>query len=64
MDGEIFEYVGECCICNEPVDIDDMGNCDFCGGVFHWGNCGSWHEWKSKHQCESCREYEEKKASA
>ena len=51
---EDFEYCGECCVCTEPVDLQDMGNCKTCGGVFHWGKCGEWNG--SEHQCNSCKE--------
>lgn len=53
-----FEYVGECCVCEEPVDCGDMGNYHKCGQVFHWGECGGWGA--SEHECDTCREPEKK----
>jgi|AZII01.1.fsa_nt_gi hypothetical protein len=49
---EDFEYCGECTVCNEPVDLSDMGNCSECGSVFHWGDCGTWNN--GQHMCQNC----------
>lgn len=51
---EDFEYCGECCVCGEPVDHSDMGNCGDCGQVFHWGGCGEWGN-GSQHECNECK---------
>ena len=56
-----MEYCGECVVCDEPVEHSDMGNCGTCGGVFHWGDCGSWHDDKSEHACKTCNDYDKKK---
>jgi hypothetical protein len=53
-----MEYCGDCCVCEEPVDHHDMGNCGDCGQVFHWGNCGSWGV--HAHQCDTCKEEQTK----
>ena len=49
-----FEYVGDCSVCDEPVDLDDMGNCEMCKRVFHWGLCGTWNN--GQHMCNECIE--------
>ncbi len=51
--GEI-EYVGHCCVCDEPVDHSEMGNCVECGCVFHWSYCGGWGD--TGHICDNCKE--------
>jgi len=51
---EDYCYCGECIVCDESVELDDMGNCGECGGVFHWGSCGSWHPDKFEHCCNDC----------
>lgn len=49
-----FEYCGECSVCDEPVDHGDMGNCESCHQIFHWGECGGWEG--DKHMCNTCKE--------
>ena len=53
-DFEDFCPVGECCVCGEPVVLNEMGNCGTCGGVFHWSLCGEWGD--SEHECNKCKE--------
>lgn len=48
-----MEYCGECRVCDEPVDLKDMGACATCGNVFHWGQCGEWGP--DGHECEECK---------
>lgn len=54
---EDFEYIGNCCVCHDPVDFNKGSQCEFCGGVFHWSYCGSWHE--GKHSCSNCNDIED-----
>ncbi|HAS6603873.1 TPA: hypothetical protein NJ322_004343 [Vibrio parahaemolyticus] len=51
MHGDI-EYCGDCVVCDDPVDLSDMGACKSCGGAFHWGQCGEWHG--NEHTCSNC----------
>jgi len=51
-DAENFCYVVDCCVCDIPVDIGEMGICETCGAVFHWGECGSWYD--GEHCCQNC----------
>lgn len=52
-DMENFEYCGDCCVCGEPVDHSEMGNCGECNSVFHWGECGEWGN--REHECNNCK---------
>jgi len=49
---EDFEYCGDCCVCDEPVDETGSGVCGECGSVFHWTACGGWAG--AKHRCDNC----------
>lgn len=51
---EDFEYCGDCPVCGEPVDLEDMGVCHICKQAFHWGDCGDWGV--SEHVCNECKE--------
>ncbi|EHK2883961.1 hypothetical protein J7H88_003583 [Vibrio parahaemolyticus] len=47
-----LEYCGDCCVCDEPVDLSEMGACKSCNNTFHWGDCGEWHN--GQHTCHNC----------
>ena len=49
-----MDYVGECPVCEEPVDESDAGYCAMCGCAFHWGSCGEWHG--NEHYCNNCND--------
>ncbi len=44
--------VGECCVCEEPLDHSDAGFCDDCGAAFCWSGCGGWGP--DGHRCNNC----------
>ena len=39
-----------CCVCNEPLDPDNMSQCRFCGGYFHMA-------WSAEAQVKECGHY-------
>ncbi len=47
-----LEYCGDCCVCDEPVGLSEMGACKSCNNTFHWGDCGEWHN--GQHTCHNC----------
>jgi hypothetical protein len=55
-DPEDMMPVGDCCVCGEYLDHLDMGNCENCGGAFHWNECGGWGGFGENRQlCSVCK---------
>ncbi len=54
---EDFCYVGDCCVCDEPVDESKAGYCGECGQPFCWSNCGGWGS--REHVCNNCKTEDE-----
>ena len=52
-----MEFIGECCVCEELLDLEDAGFCEYCGEAFCWSNCGDWYN--GVHCCENCKEEED-----
>lgn len=46
--------VGDCVVCNAPLDHSDAGFCKRCGGAFCWSRCGGWYG--DEHECDNCNE--------
>ena len=51
--------IGNCVVCDEPLDHSDAGFCGDCGGAFCWSCCGGWGP--SKHRCDNCGGDEDEK---
>ena len=52
MDPEEAMPVGNCVVCDDPLDFDESGFCAFCKGAFCWSMCGGWDA--GKHACLNC----------
>jgi len=44
--------IGDCCVCDEALDLSEAGICKSCGHGFHWNECGRWHG--NEHCCDNC----------
>jgi hypothetical protein len=50
-----MEYCGQCPVCDDAVELSDMGSCQLCGQAFHWSDCGDWSEVGNYHVCNNCK---------
>ena len=49
-----MDYVGECSVCDDPVDESEAGYCEICKQPFCWSYCGGWCG--GNHICNNCQD--------